>query len=140
MNLERAIQIATEAHNDQKDKFGTPYLCHLTRVMNAGKTDDERIVGILHDLVEDTKWTFEDLEKEGFAIHILQAIRCLTKISEEEDYDDFVKRVKSSPLAIKVKINDLTDNLDVKRIPIVTEKDIIRLNKYLRAYRELIKL
>ena len=140
MNLERAMIIATDAHKNQRDKFGAPYLGHITRVMNAGKTDDERVVGILHDLVEDTPWTLDDLKKEGFPAHAIEAIRCLTKKSEDENYDEFVDRIKTNPLAVKVKLNDLMDNLDLRRMPLVTEKDVPRLNKYLKAYRALVTL
>jgi len=140
MNLEKAIQISTVAHKMQKDKYGAPYLEHVTRVMNAGKTEDEKIVGILHDVVEKTEWTLEKLEQQGFSKHIIEAIRCLSKLSDDEDYDQFIERVKSNPLSIKVKLNDLTDNMDVRRIPEIKEKDIDRLNKYLRAYRMLAKL
>ena len=72
--LEKAIQIAFEAHQGQTDKAGSPYILHLIRVMNAGQTDNEKICGILHDLVEDTKWTFEDLKKEGFSEEIINAL------------------------------------------------------------------
>lgn len=137
MNLDRAIQIAVEAHKNQKDKYGAPYLGHVSRVMNAGKTDDERIVGVLHDLIEDTPWTFDDLKKEGFSAHVIEAIRCLTKKSEDENYESFVDRIKINPLAIRVKLNDLTDNMDISRMPAVTEKDVPRLNKYLKAYHLL---
>jgi len=138
--LSRAIDIAVEAHKQQKDKFGMPYLAHLTRVMNMGRSPDEKIVGILHDLIEDTSWQLEDLRKEGFPPHILFAISCLTKKDENEPYPEFIDRVKASPLATQVKLNDLSDNLDVKRMPVVTEKDIPRLNKYLAAYRTLVRL
>ena len=137
MNLERAIEIAAEAHKGQKDKYGAPYLGHVTRVMNAGVTDDERIVGALHDVVEDTPWTFDDLLREGFSIQIVEAVRCLTKKSEDEDYDEFTERVRKNPLAVRVKLNDLRDNMDIRRMPSVTEKDVKRLNKYLKAYRTL---
>lgn len=135
--LEKAIKIATKAHKGQKDKYGAPYINHVTRVMNAGKTTDEKIVGILHDLIEDTKWTFDDLKKEGFPKRIIEAICCVTKTSEEENYDDFVKRTSTNALAIKVKLNDLTDNMNIKRMSEVKEKDIKRLNKYLKAYKFL---
>src|SRR5687768_6851450 len=105
--------------------------------MNHGVTTDEKIVGVLHDLVEDTPWTFRDLEKEGFPRYIVEAIRCVTKKSDKENYDDFVKRTAANPLAIKVKLNDLTDNMDIKRMPKVTEKDVKRLNKYLKAFKYL---
>lgn len=97
MNLEKALQIATEAHKSQKDKYGAPYLGHVTRVMNAGKTQDEMIVGVLHDVVEDTDWTFEQLEREGFSKHIIDAVRCLSKTSDDEDYGEFIelRRIRS---------------------------------------------
>lgn len=107
--------------------------------MNAGRTTNEKMVGILHDLVEDTQWTISDLEKQEFSKEVIDAIKCLTK-EDNEDYDHFVQRVKTNSLAIKVKINDLLDNLDIIRLDVTTEKDVPRLNKYLAAYRELINL
>ena len=136
----RAIVIATKAHEGSTDKYGVPYINHVTRVMKMGQNDNEKIVGALHDVIEDTHWTFEDLEKEGFSKVIIEALKCVTKTSEDEDYVDFITRVKINPLAVKVKLNDLTDNLDIKRMPEVLESDLKRLNKYLRAYNELIKL
>jgi (p)ppGpp synthase/HD superfamily hydrolase len=76
--LDKAIKIATEAHSNQKDKFGQPYLLHLMRVSLRGKNEHEKICGILHDLVEDTDWTFEKLEKEGFSAEIIAALKCVT--------------------------------------------------------------
>jgi len=137
--LQRAVEIATEAHKNQVDKNNDPYLLHILRVMNAGRTMDEKITGILHDLIEDTNWTFSDLEAEGFSSEIIEAINCLTK-KETEDYNQFIQRIKTNPLAIKVKINDLVDNLDIKRLQSVTEKDVPRLNKYLEAYRQLVSI
>jgi len=135
--LKKAIQIANEAHKNQVDKFGASYLGHITRVMNRGTTIDEKIVGVLHDVVEDTDWTFEKLEQEGFPPHIIDALRCVTKTNEEENYEDFIERIKVNPLAVKVKLNDLRDNMDITRMPAVTEKDLPRLNKYLKAYKAL---
>jgi hypothetical protein len=137
--LTRAIEIASKAHEGATDKYGAPYINHVTRVMNMGQNDNEKIVGVLHDVIEDTHWTFEDLEKEGFSKEVIDAIKCVTKTSEDEDYVDFITRVKINPLAVKVKLNDLTDNLDIKRMPEVIESDLKRLNKYLKAYNELIK-
>ena len=135
--LNRAIEIATIAHEGATDKYGAPYINHVTRVMNMGQTDNEKIVGVLHDVIEDTHWTFEDLEKEGFSKEVIDALKCVTKTSEDEDYAEFIARVKINPLAVKVKLNDLTDNLDIKRMPEVLESDLKRLNKYLKAYNEL---
>ena len=135
--LNRAIDIATNAHEGATDKYGAPYINHVTRVMNMGETENEKIVGILHDVIEDTHWTFEDIEKEGFSKEVIDALRCITKTSEDEDYGEFINRVKINPIAVKVKLNDLTDNLDIKRTRGVLESDLKRLNKYLRAYNEL---
>ncbi|WP_224994310.1 hypothetical protein [Cesiribacter sp. SM1] len=138
--LKRAIEIAVEAHKDQVDKTGSPYIEHLFRVMGLGKNEDEKICGVLHDLVEDTSWSFEELNREGFSSEIIDALRCVTKTSEDEDYDAFLDRIVCNRLAVAVKINDLTDNLDVRRLPHITEKDMSRLNKYLKAYRRLVAL
>lgn len=135
--LDRAIQIAVKAHKKQTDKFGAPYILHPMRVMALGRNDDEKIVGILHDVVEDTEWTFEDLRKEGFAEHIITALDCVTKRGDDEDYDVFVSRTARNQLAIRVKLNDLTDNMDIRRMPEVREKDVKRLNKYLKAWKYL---
>ena len=134
--LVKAIQIAVSAHKEQVDKSGQPYILHLIRVMDAGETEQEKICGVLHDLVEDTDWTFEKLENEGFSEKIISALKCVTK-QENEDYDVFINRVKANPLAIKVKLNDLRDNMDITRLVHITEKDQERLNKYLTAYQEL---
>lgn len=76
--LSHAIALATEAHKGQKDKYGQEYLHHPIRVMNMGRNLKEKIVGILHDVVEDTEWTCEDLKKEGFPDEIIEAVRCVT--------------------------------------------------------------
>ncbi len=135
--LERAIEIATEAHKGQLDKSGKDYIEHPLRVMEMGKTEDEKIVGVLHDVIEDTDWTFEKLEAEGFSPEVIAALRCVTKITENENYDDFIDRVKKNPLAVAVKINDLTDNMDIRRLPYLSDKDVKRLKKYLKAYKRL---
>ena len=136
--LHKAIQIATEAHKGQLDKSGKDYIGHPLRVMEMGKTEEEKIVGVLHDVAEDTSWTFEALEAEGFSPEIIAALRCVTKLSENENYDDFIERVKKNPLAVAVKINDLSDNMDIRRLPYLSDKDVKRLKKYLKAYKKLI--
>ena len=135
--LDRAKEIAKAAHEGQVDKAGKPYIEHPMRVMKMGKTVEEKIAGVLHDVVEDSEWTFEMLEKEGIPKDVMDALRCVTKLSEDEDYDHFIARVKTNPLAIKVKLNDLKDNMDITRLDQVTEKDLARLNKYIRAYKQL---
>ena len=135
--LERAIEIATEAHRGQFDKAGNDYIGHPLRVMTAGKTTEEKIVGVLHDVVEDTDWTFERLTAEGFSTKVIEALRCVTKLSENEPYDKFIARVKENPLAVAVKLNDLSDNMDIRRLPYISDKDVKRLKKYLKAYKQL---
>ena len=136
--LQRAIEIATQAHQEQFDKSGKDYIGHPLRVMEMGRTEEEKIAGVLHDVVEDSDWTFDALEAEGFSQEIIAALKCVTKLSENENYDDFIERVKKNPLAVAVKINDLTDNMDIRRLPYLSDKDIKRLKKYLKAYKKLI--
>jgi (p)ppGpp synthase/HD superfamily hydrolase len=140
MDIEKAVEIAVAAHKGQVDKVGRPYVLHVLQVMMAGKTDEEKIVGALHDVVEDTDWTFELLEKEGFSKEIMEALKCVTKLSPDEDYEAFTARVKKNPLAIRVKLNDLRSNMDLTRLHEVKEKDLERFNRYLKAYNELLEL
>lgn len=137
--LQKVIELATEAHNGQTDRAGKPYIGHITRVMQAGKTIEERMAGVLHDIVEDTHWTYEDLLREGIPANVVDAVRCLTKF-ENESYEHFIERVKTNPIAIAVKLNDLRDNMDITRLPAISNKDMERLLKYHRAYSELSKL
>lgn len=137
--LRRAIDIAKEAHKGQVDKTGNEYIDHPLRVMIAVHSVSEKIVGVLHDVIEDTDWTFERLEAEGFTTEIIEALKCVTKLSEDEPYDAFIERVKTNPLAVAVKIKDLADNMDIRRLNELTEKDFKRLQKYHRAYKELVE-
>lgn len=144
MNLERAIALATEAHAGQTDKAGAPYILHPLRVMQALSSEQERIVGVLHDAVEDggPVWTIDRLADEGFTTEVLEALRLVTKRPEDEAKDDetyfqFVRRTIVNPIARRVKMADIRDNLDVTRMPEVTERDRLRLNRYLKALRML---
>ena len=137
MNLERAIQIAVDAHAGAKDRGGKAYILHPISVMMRCKTDEEKIVAILHDVVEDTDWTFEALREEGFTETIIEALKTVTKHSDDEDYDEFIQRSLKNESGRKVKIADLRENLDVTRIGELTDKDIERINKYKRALKTL---
>ena len=143
MNLQRAIEIAVSAHREQTDKAGAPYLLHPLRVMLSLDTDEERIVGVLHDVVEDGPgWTFERLEEEGFSPAVLDALRLVTKRPEDEGdsetvYVAFVRRAKGNKIARRVKTADILDNLNASRLSALTEKDMRRMNRYLTALREL---
>jgi (p)ppGpp synthase/HD superfamily hydrolase len=134
--LEKAISISVEAHRGQKDKNGKPYILHPISVMGKVRTQTDKIVAVLHDVVEDTDWAFEDLKKEGFPAEILDALDCVTK-REGEPYEDFVKRSAGNPIARRVKLADLEDNMDVRRMPAITEKDFERLKKYRHAWELL---
>ena len=137
MDIERAIQIAVEAHAGAKDKGGSPYILHPINVMMRMKTDDEKIVAILHDVVEDTDWTFQILREEGFSETVLDALASVTKVSEDEDYELFIKRCSRNAIGSRVKVADLMENLDVTRIGELREKDMKRINKYKRALKVL---
>ena len=137
--LERAIEIARQAHAGQVDKGCADYIGHPLRVMERGENEEQKIVGILHDVVEDSDWTFEMLEAEGFSGEIVDALRCVTKQSEDEDYDAFISRIITNPLAIKVKLYDLEDNMDLSRLKFITEADIARCEKYKRVHNRLVE-
>lgn len=127
--LEKARKIAEKAHQRQVDKGGHPYILHPLRVMEKCEAAEEKIVALLHDVLEDSEYTLEDLRKEGFADEILKALVCLTH-REGEGYMEYIDRVCENPLAARVKYADLQDNMDISRIPNPAEKDYIRLEKY----------
>lgn len=135
--LQKALEIAIASHQNQTDKSGAPYILHVLRVMNSGKSEIEKICGVLHDIVEDTPWTFEMLQQEGFSEEIINVLKCVTKESDQEDYDHFIDRILTNKTAIAVKLNDLRDNMDITRLSQIIEQDRKRLNKYLRAYQRL---
>lgn len=134
--LNKAILIAIKAHEGQKDLNGQPYIGHPFRVMNGGHTLQEKIVGILHDVIEDSDWTIEALEKEGFSQSVLNGVDAMTK-RDNEAYETHLKRLKTNPLAVRVKLNDLTDNMDIRRLDELTDKHVERMRKYLNAYKQL---
>jgi (p)ppGpp synthase/HD superfamily hydrolase len=138
MNLERAIEIAVEAHKGVLDKGGNPYVLHPLRMMFAVSNEEEKIVAVLHDVIEDAfGWEFGRLEKEGFSAAVIDGLRSVTKVTEDEDYDAFIERAMSNPIGRRVKIADIRDNLDVTRIGELAERDMNRLNKYKKALARL---
>src|SRR5262245_28479422 len=130
--LERAIEIAAKAHAGQLDKAGAPYILHPLRVMFRLQDPAARITAVLHDVVEDSSWTIEDLRAEGFDAPVLAAVDALTRRSGES-YEDFVRRAGLHPIAYPVKLADLADNLDLSRIASPTERDEARIARYERA-------
>ena len=138
MNLQRAIEIALEAHKGALDKGGNPYILHPLRLMLQMDSEEEMIVAILHDVVEDSeKWCFDKLQAEGFSKKIINSLRSITKENENEDYEKFIDRSIRDKIGRKVKIADISDNLDISRLKEVTDKDILRINKYKKALEKL---
>lgn len=135
-NLQRALEIAIEGHKGQQQKNGLPYVLHPLTLMLEVSSTEAKIVAVLHDVVEDTHWTLEALKAEGFSEPILTAIDCLTHRGGEE-YDAYIERVTSNKIAREVKLADLKDNMDIRRIPTLKESDFKRLEKYHRAWFRL---
>lgn len=135
-NLDVAISIAVEAHRGQRDKGGRPYILHPLRLMFRFEAEEEMIVAVLHDVVEDCDIEYEDLERLGFSRAVVDAIKCLTR-EEGESYEDFICRASSNDLARKVKREDVMDNLDVKRLSDIGEKDLQRIERYHHALKVL---
>lgn len=127
--LERAIEIAARAHAGQVDKAGTPYILHPLRLMLTLQGAYERMAAVLHDVVEDTPLTFEDLQREGFPPAVVDAVRALTKLPGEGRIAA-AHRAAADPVARAVKLADVSDNMDLRRIPAPTEKDFARLMEY----------
>jgi hypothetical protein len=132
----KALDLASLKHREQKDKAGMPYFGHIARVSNACKTGPAKVVALLHDIIENTDVTEEYLEEKGIAEFVIKAVLCLTH-KKGEAYDDFIHRTAKNPIAREVKIADLEDNMDVRRLENVTEEDFKRMDKYLNAWKYL---
>jgi (p)ppGpp synthase/HD superfamily hydrolase len=134
--LERAIAIAATAHAGQVDKGGAPYILHPLKVMLRMSSLEERIVAVLHDVVEDCDISLEDLRQEGFSEEVLTAIESVTKVPDES-YEDFVERAAQNPIGRVVKLADLEENSDLSRIASPSWEDLERIEKYRRAIGRL---
>lgn len=131
-----AYEICLKAHAGQVDKAGMPYYLHPQRVAARCATDAETIVALLHDTIEDTDVTPEFLLEKGFPEEIVEAIFSVTK-REGESYEDFVARAKQNRIGRIVKIHDLEDNMDIRRLEEISDESVARLRKYLKAYHFL---
>jgi (p)ppGpp synthase/HD superfamily hydrolase len=134
--LEDAISLAVEAHRGQRDKAGQTYVLHPLRVMMRLDTELERMVAVLHDVVEDSPYSLDRLRALGYPEPVLEALDCLTR-REGESYEAFIERVRPHPLARRVKLADLEDNMDVRRLPALSPKDAERLTRYRAAWERL---
>lgn len=134
--IERAIVLATTAHAGQVDKAGQPYILHPLRVMMRVTTEEERIAAVLHDVVEDTPVTFEELQAQGFSESVVEAVRALTKLPGEGRMAA-AERAAANPIALAVKLADNAENMDLSRIARPSEKDFARFKEY-EAVRALL--
>jgi (p)ppGpp synthase/HD superfamily hydrolase len=137
-NLDTAIAISSRAHASQIDKAGQPYILHPLRIMFKFQSEHERIVAVLHDVIEDSEISLDDLKRLGFSTTIIEAIDCLTK-RNGETYEEFISRVSLNDLARKIKIEDIRDNMDLTRIDSINDIDLARIKKYHRALKFLSK-
>jgi (p)ppGpp synthase/HD superfamily hydrolase len=134
MTLGQAIRIAEQAHHGQYDWYGKPFICHPIHVMENIHGEELKIIAVLHDVVEDTNYTLEMLIAEGLSEKSAHTLECLTR-HENEDYEDYIKRVLSDKWACKIKLCDLEHNMDVSRNDRpLTENGLKRIQKYHRFY------
>ena len=137
--IEKALQIAAQAHEGQKDKAGEPYILHSLRAMMSVQGEEAQIVAVLHDVIEDTSVTADDLRQAGFNEKVVDAVLCVTH-PQDEPYADYVVRCKSNEIARRVKLADLEDNSRLARNILEPERfdaDVARLRKYFLSYKFL---
>lgn len=132
----RALGIATQAHAKQTDKAGEPYINHPVHLAEQMETEDQTVVALLHDVVENSNWTLNDLAKEGFTSEQVEAVAALTH-DPGVTYFEYIRSIKQDPLATAVKIADLCHNSDQSSIPNPIHADMMRLQKYAQALEML---
>lgn len=132
----KALKLCFKAHKRQKDKSGMPYVFHPFHLAEQMETEATTVTALLHDIVEDTRYTFRHLEKMGFSQDVISALKLLTH-NDGSDYMEYVKRIKHNPIAKAVKLADLKHNSDITRLNEVTEKALKRREKYLEAIKLL---
>ena len=128
----KAMKLCFAAHKEQKDKSGLPYVFHPFHLAEQMTDEDTTVVALLHDVVEDSPYTFDDLKEMGFSESVLAALRLLTH-DESVPYMEYVAAIKPNPIARAVKLADLRHNSDLSRVDEVTEKALQRREKYLKA-------
>ena len=134
--IKQAMILAYDAHKDQVDKAGLPYIYHPFYLATQMKTEETIIVALLHDVVEDTHYTFENIENKGFSAKIIDALRLL-KHDKSEDYLDYIHRIKPNDIARTVKLADLRHNSDESRLDFIDDKAKERLSKYAASIKIL---
>jgi len=131
--LDKAILIAAQAHQGQKDRYGATYTLHPIRVMMQCETETEMIVAILHDVIEKTERTSEQLREQGFNEEIIEAVDLLTR-RDSQPYMEYIDRLKGNPIARKVKIADIEDNMNPKRMDSLSDKNFEKLARLHKAW------
>ncbi len=129
--LETAIRLAVEKHAGQRDKAGAPYVLHPLRLMMRMDTDVARIAAVLHDVVEDTPTTLEDLRAAGVSGEAVRLVDLLSR-GPGMSKTAYYRRLAGDPTARRIKLADLEDNMDVRRLRRITERDARRLARYRR--------
>ena len=135
--LEHAIAIALDVHSGQTDRYGQPYILHPLHVMLEMESEVEMTAAVLHDVIEDSEMTLDDLRAKGFSSEVLEAVDLLTHAKESTPYEEYVQRIKPNPIARKIKMADLRHNMDIRRMDRVRDQDVSRLEKYRRAWKIL---
>jgi (p)ppGpp synthase/HD superfamily hydrolase len=135
--VERAVRRALEAHAGQKEENGRPYLLHPLRLMLRMDSEVEMAAAVLHDVEEDTATTLDDLRAEGLPEQVLAAVALLTHDKKNVSYDKYVQRIASDPLARKIKLADLEDNLNPLRLARLGVHETLRLKRYYEAWHRL---
>lgn len=138
--FDKAMYIAAKAHLGVRDKGGHAYILHPMRIAMRLRTSDEELmsIAILHDVIEDSKITFEDLKAEGFSDRVIYGLRLLTH-QKGVSYEDYIDNLRGSRDALRVKREDLRDNSDITRLKGLEEKDFRRMEKYIRAFAKVEK-
>jgi (p)ppGpp synthase/HD superfamily hydrolase len=131
--IEDAIQLALQAHRGALQKNGQPYILHPLTLMTRFHNEAAQMVAVLHDVVEDTPITLDDLVIRGYSAEVVNAVEALTR-QPDESYTAFIERISKNALATRVKLADLEHNMDIRRLPSVTEHDLSRLEQYRQAW------
>ena len=134
--IEKLLEIALKAYIGKKDKAGKTYILHPLRIMAKMTTEKEMAIALLHDVIEDSDFTAEDLLNDNIPSDVVEAVQCLTK-ENGESYEEFVIRVAKNKLAAKIKKADIEDNINVLRLSAVEDKDLERIVKYHKAWHYL---
>lgn len=137
VTVEDAISLAVRAHAGQKDRYGQPYILHVIRVAARVFDPPAQMAAALHDVVEDTAVTLDELRLMGYPEPVLAAVECLTR-RDSETYEEFIERIAPNPLAVRVKLADLEDNMDLRRGGLLRAGDLERVARYQRAWRRLV--